>query len=44
MRYMITMKMEEKWLTYRPKLVAVYKVGLLDEGYLLDKGIFRLAI
>ena len=41
MRYMKTMKIEEKWPTYMPKL-AVYKVGLVYEGYLLDKVIFRL--
>ena len=38
------MKIEEKWLTNMPKLAAVFKVGLVDEGYLLDKGIFRLDI
>ena len=44
MTNMITMKIEENWLTNMPKLAAVFKVGLVDEGYLLDKGIFRLDI
>ena len=44
MRYMKTMKIEEKWLTNMPKLAAVFKVGLVDEGYLLDKRISRLDI
>ena len=35
------MKNEEKWLTYMLKLATVYKVGLVDEGYLLDDRIFR---
>ena len=42
MRYMKTMKIEEKWPTYMPKL-AVYKVGLVYEGYLLDIQIGYLA-
>ena len=35
------MKNEEKWLTYMLKLATVYKVGLVDGGYVLDGGIFR---